>query len=650
MGFFNPLFLLAGAAVLVPVLLHLFHRQESKTFDFPAIRYLLRTERDHARQIRTQQLLLLLLRAAVVLVVALLGARVHLPGQGGSHDPTALALVLDNSMSSTLVEDGRRTLDELKAVARASVEAAGPDDAIWVVRAGAPWLPAAPGGAGEALRAIAETGASHARGDLTRAVERARALVRQSDLAHREVHVFTDLQATAFSDPPPGGEDDVAVLVFAQPTAFRENRGVASVRVGGGMSPLAGRPTEVDVALAGGRAGDTVGVRLYVDGALRAAATSTPGAVVRLPLGVFPPGRIQGRVEIDPDPLAADDRRHFSVAVRDPEPVALVGPAPLFLREALAVLAESERVTLEALGRARTVIGVGGEGVEGRGLGGAAIVVPSADPALLPALNRRLAAAGIPFRYEAGSGSGARIARSEIGVPIEGVVVRRHFSILPAGAPAAGEPRGANEARGGEGAAALVELSTGEPWIQVGSDESGSYVLFASPLDQRSSGVPVSEAMIPLVEWAVERGAAARPVAGPILAGSSLPLPAQATAVATPDGVEHAADPGRPFLATAATGVYRILAGDSVIERIPVNAPAAETDLAPAAAAEASRALGGATVVTDDASEWPSRIFRSSRGVEPWRALAILLLVLLVAETAVAASRPLRSRRPGAVS
>ena len=81
MGFLNPLFLLAGAVVLVPIFLHLFYRQESKTFTFPAIRHLLRTERDHARQIRTQQLLLLLLRAAIVILLVLLGARIHFPAR-----------------------------------------------------------------------------------------------------------------------------------------------------------------------------------------------------------------------------------------------------------------------------------------------------------------------------------------------------------------------------------------------------------------------------------------------------------------------------------------------------------------------------------------------------------------------------------------
>ncbi|MCY4573283.1 MAG: VWA domain-containing protein, partial [Gemmatimonadetes bacterium] len=197
MGFLNPLFLLAGAAVLVPIILHLFYRQESKIFTFPAIRYLLRTEREHARQIRTQQLLLLLLRAAIVVLLVLLGARIHTPGAGGSHDPTALALVIDNSLSTTIIQDGSRLLDTLKAVARQSVANASHDDVIWVVRAGTPWEPAVPGGVPQARSAIDATLPAHTFGDLGRAIERARALVGQSELPDREVHVFTDLQATA---------------------------------------------------------------------------------------------------------------------------------------------------------------------------------------------------------------------------------------------------------------------------------------------------------------------------------------------------------------------------------------------------------------------------------------------------------------------
>ena len=62
MGALTPLFLTAAVAVGVPIFLHLFQRHETRRVSFPALRYLERTEREHARRIRFRQLLLLLLR------------------------------------------------------------------------------------------------------------------------------------------------------------------------------------------------------------------------------------------------------------------------------------------------------------------------------------------------------------------------------------------------------------------------------------------------------------------------------------------------------------------------------------------------------------------------------------------------------------
>ncbi|MGI9626539.1 MAG: vWA domain-containing protein, partial [Longimicrobiales bacterium] len=302
MGFLNPLFLLAGGLILVPLFLHYFYRQESKTFHFPAIRYLLRTERDHARQIRTQQLLLLLLRIAIVLLLVLLGARMHFPGPGGAHEPTALALVIDNSMSATLIEDGERRLERLKEVARESARGAGHDDVIWVISAGTHWITATPGSGADALARIDETEASHGAGDLGAALERALALVGQSDLAAQEVHLFTDLQASGFPQSAVG-DADIPVVVFGLDAAGAINRSVKSVTVGGGLPPLANRRSEAVVETTGAEDGDTIGVRLYIEGQVRAATQAPAGSTVRLPLGPLPPGRVEGFVEVDPDPL-----------------------------------------------------------------------------------------------------------------------------------------------------------------------------------------------------------------------------------------------------------------------------------------------------------------------------------------------------------
>lgn len=650
MGFLNPLFLLAGAAVLVPLILHLFYRQESKTFTFPAIRYLLRTEKDHARQIRTQQLLLLLVRVATVLLLVILGARIHLPGPGGSHDPTALALVLDNSLSATIIEDGRRRLDTLKAVARMSVEAASYDDVIWVVRAGSPWEVAVPAGASGAALAIEETNPSHARGDLSHAIARARALVAQSDLPRREVHVFTDLQATAFSEPA-GGNEDIPVIVFAAPSDELPNRGIGEVSIGGGLPPLQGRRTEAAVSISGGSAGDTVGVRLYVGDQVRAAATAPPGATVRLPLGPFPSGRVDGYAEIDPDPLTGDDRHFFSFVVRDPTPVAAVGPLPFLLAEALAVLEESERISLGGVGRAATLVSLGGEGLERRAASQSALVIPLADPARLPAVNRRLAEAGIPFRYQPGPDEGARVAQSDLPLDLEGLDVRRFYRIVstdgsPGTGPAGNGGGRADPRPGGAGSMAL--LSTGDPWLLAGTAATGPYILLASPMDEQATSLPVSAAMIPLLEWAIERRFEDAATGSAVTAGMSFRPSPTASAVRGPDGTVLRVDGDQPFLETATAGIYQVLAGDSVLESVPVNPPAAEGVLAPASRDEVRRIVRGVDDIVDNASAWPRHIFRAGRGPEPWRPLAAIILALLVVETVLAASRALRTRQPGA--
>lgn len=709
MGFLNPVFLLAGLAVAVPVFLHLFYRRESKTFTFPAIRYLLRTERERARQIRTQQVLLLLLRAAVVAVVVLMGARAHFPGPGRSHEATALAVVIDNSASATVIEDGRRRLDVLKEVARRSAEGAGPDDVIWVIRAGTPWQAATPGNATQAMAAIDETGPSHGRGELLRAVARARALVAQSDLPAREVHLITDLQATAFagdgreygdvggygdsggpgdsrgpsdaadsdgsdgpgdSDGPAdsGGSDDsggsgdsaesVPVVVFGAPAAGVTNRGIGSVVFGGGLVPLAGRRTETAVSVAGGAPDDTVGVRLYVDGLVRGAARAPAGATVRVPAGPFSVGRVEGWAEIDPDPLTADDRRYFSFAVRDPTPVAVLGDAPIFVRTAAAVLAESGRIALESGARTATLVSAGGEGLDGRTRDQAVIAYPVADAVRLPALNRRLADAGIPFRYlDRGSG-GSRVTSASLPVEVEGLDVARYFVVEPTGAlrgpasparqsAALRQTRTASAgALRGPASPVVAELANGDPWLLAGAAPTGPYVLVASPLDEASSGLPVSAAMVPLLEWAVDRWSGAGAGVAAISAGDPIRPPPTATAVRDPNGVEHPVDGDQPFPATAVAGLYRALAGDSVLETFAVNAPAAETDLAPLDRESLRQALPGAVAVVSDPESWPDAIFRAGRGPEPWRTLAVLLLALLVVESGVAASTRVFSR-PG---
>jgi len=135
--FLHPLALLGLAAAAIPALLHLLERRTPPEAEFPPLRYLRDAERQSARRLRLRHLLLLILRTALVAVIVLAAARPILPtgggggsgtGSGAVHAPTALAVVLDNSLSASAVVDGRPVLDRLKALARASLAQAAPGD------------------------------------------------------------------------------------------------------------------------------------------------------------------------------------------------------------------------------------------------------------------------------------------------------------------------------------------------------------------------------------------------------------------------------------------------------------------------------------------------------------------------------------------
>lgn len=630
MGFLSPLVLLAGAAILVPVLLHLFHRRVRRRVAFPALRYLRRTEREHARRIRARQLLLLLLRVAAILLLVLAGARLYLRGEGEAHDPTALAVVMDNSMSTGVVDGDVQALDRLAAVALGGLSRATSEDRIWVLRAAEPWDVAVPTGPDGARTRIRETELTDAASDLPAVLARARTLVRDAGLPAREVHLLSDLQATAFADTAATDGDGIPVFVLVPEGAPSANHSVGAVEVGSGLAPLAGRPTEVTarVESSGGDASEEVGavaLRVVIDGRTRAATTARPGASAVLEVGPFEAGTVSGHVETDPDALRADDRRYFTFRVRPPPAVAVRGAPSFFLEQALRVLEDRERIRRADTG-AHVLVAT-----EGRGLDGAdgtlpALVVPPSDPALLPALNRRLASAGIPWRYAPGRSAG-ETAPAEVRIPVDldDVRVRRAYRLEPLESPSA-PPR------------VLVRLATGAPWLVSGRGRRAPYLLFASPLDQDATTLPVSAAMIPLLQWSLERWPGGGGGDTDALAGRPLSLPGTATGVRSPDGTLHPVDGTLTLRTTGLAGIYRILRGDTVLEEVAVNPPPHESRLERLDPDALGERVGGELTTVRDSAEWAGAVFASRQGPELWRPLLLAALIILVMESWLAAS------------
>ena len=222
-GFLTPLWLLAGLAAAIPLLIHLLRRRIGTRVEFPAVRYLARAEREHSRKLKLRNLLLMLLRVFTVLAIVLAAARPVLRAAGTGHAPTALALVIDNGLSSSLVSSGEPVLGSLKDRAREVVGRANAEDKLWLLTADGA---VAGGTRGTILDAIDRLEPLAGAGAHASALAAAAALVRHDARQEHEIALFTDAQATSWRSPVTLG--DLRLRVFVPSTPPSRNRGVSS--------------------------------------------------------------------------------------------------------------------------------------------------------------------------------------------------------------------------------------------------------------------------------------------------------------------------------------------------------------------------------------------------------------------------------------
>ena len=591
MSFLHPLALLGLAAAALPALLHLLHRRTPPELEFPAVRYLSDAERRSARRLRLRHLLLLLLRTALIVAVVLAAARPLVSTRGGGgvggggrvHAPTALVVVLDNSLSAGAVVDGRPVLDRLKVAARAVLGRLAPADRCWLVLADG----VARAGTPEALlSAVDSAGIDPRRLDLVAAVARAVTLVDAEPLSAREVHVVSDLQRTALTGTvrPTRG---VRIIALAAAGVAPPNRGIAAVRA-----------TERAVAITiGGTPGAPAGpVTLRLRGREVGRALAAPQTTVTLLLPPSLPGWWVGEAELAPDELRADDRRQFVWRVAPPARVSAGPTIGAFLSAALAVLTEGGRVTVgsspASAGAPEVTFGerpgTGGGG-EGRS---ASVVIPPADAALLGQANRALAAHGVAWRFAA-PGTPGPLASVTI-TTLAGVQVTRRYRLEGVGT-------------GGTDRAAVLATVNGEPWLV----RAGAVILVGSRLDTAWTALPATPVFVPFVDALANR----------LSRGEA-------------DIAEAEGAPRVVFTLRGGAGGGSVGGGADTVGATVYGPDPRESDLTPASGALARRVLGGAEVLSD--ADFAGAAFAGTRRADASGVLLVLALFLASAELGVA--------------
>lgn len=594
----SPLWLALSAAALIPLLLHLRRRPQGRVVEFPAVRYLARATRDHERSLRARNSLLALLRMLLVLLLALAAAR-PLARTGTGHGPAAVAIVLDNSLSTSVVTGGHRVLDEEKAAARALLAAATPDDRLWLVTVDGGVM----GGDAPALRAAIDTlSAFPGAGDIDRALHTASARVRGVSGATPVVAVFTDAQASTWRTVA-GVVPDV---VFSPAGAPPANRALA------GADPRPARWSGrgvVRIAIRGASTGDTVPVRLEIGGRTLGRGVVVPDASgdggTDLVVAAPPQGWAAGRAVLPPDELTADDARWF--ASWNAPPPRVTSRAGAFADRAVDAL-----ISAGVVAAGREVSIASADAIVAR----PTLAIAPLDPVRIGAANRALDRAGIPWRLGAERREPAR-ARGD---GLAAVDVRRRYALTATAAAPAD----------------TLATVGGEPWIVAGD----GYVLVASALDTAATTLPATAEFVPwLARTLSERLAGGGRPAASVAPGRAIALPAGVDGVEAPDGETLATtDSLRPSRA----GVYFWTRGGARVGAVVVNGEVEESVLQRMGDDEMRQRLRPAAV-THDAGAAVERAWRGASRRPLGTVLLAAVVAVLLVETLVAAA-PARAR------
>ncbi len=690
-SFLAPVFAGALAAIAIPLLVHLVHKERNEAIRFPSLMFLQRTPYQHASRQRIRDWLLF---AARCLIIALLAAAFMRPVLAPSAVASAAAaggrevvVLLDRSLS---MRHGERWAAAQRAVReRFGVLATG--DRLTLVpfdtRASAVNVASSDV---TALRAALDTikpGDAGTR--LAPAVALARRILASSRLPRKEVVFVSDFQRSAWDL-----DDDVAmpagttiVPVDVGGDAVRD-RSVRSVEVRRDATALDRRVVVSARVINVGPAVKGVGARLEVNGrAVETRRLDLPenggGAIAFAPVAVAGDG-MPARVVIDPDAFTADDAFHFLLRRAPSVGVLLVdhseAPAEraIFVSRALAIgdqpafdvrSVRSGRATPGDLA-GRQLVFLNDAGIP-PGIGaGRLLSFVRGGGGVLDALGERTSGRGWPADASAllPGGVGAPVDRLGERGAVIGYVDGTHPALALFSGARSGDLSAARVfryrpldvqdgvlARFDDGGVALAEHRVGR----------GRIVTWASSFDGMWNDLPRQAVFLPFLHQLSQYAATYRPSRSSFAVGESVSLDDAATgagdsaaavqrfSVRTPDGGrESVGGPGAPpALELRQAGWYEARRSGAPNERprlLAANPAAAELDVAtfdPMRLMHALDPVGGGAV-SDTTADPVQRLVERERQQSMWWYLLVVSALVLLAEGVLASRVTQRRLQP----
>ncbi len=667
-GFLVPAFLAGLAALAIPILMHLRHRDKDRPYRFPSLMFLEQLPIRTSQRQRITDWPLLLLRALAVALLVFAFSRPMFTERniaGGDTRRRAVVLVVDRSMSMGYDKVWPRALDSARAV----INALGAGDRVGVVAYddASEVLQRLTDDKSEALAAVS-TLSPRGRGTrMASALRTARQMLLDAPFAAAEIVVISDLQRSGSTgiaglDLPAG----VRLRSIPVGSAERANSAVRVIEArrvrDGARSLLAVKARVLSHELPAARA---TNARLTVNG--RDAATSDVSltqegeTVVTFAPVPAPDDAVSLIVALDNDALPADDTLHAVVPRDDAVRVALVSGSAgssgeaMFLERALAIGAAPaiaiDRVASPPLSRealARTSLVLFWDMLPTQSAVAALEEYMRTGGGVIIAAGSRLGAQrgdALPMLPVSMGGLADRL--TDRGGTLRDVRIEHPlFAPFREVPDALGAVRFLRYPRIDLGSSAAVDVlarfDDGLPAVMEQRIGEGRLVILAVPLDAQRSDFPLQPAYLPFVRQMVlhTSGRDAVPLWRTTGESWSLAQAVKDPVVRSPDGtlLRPRADSLGSAVPLADAGLYEafaVSATGSAVGRVAVNAPPGESELVPMDTTELLLGVRDAEPGAM-ASNAPPTNAELERRQSPWRILLMLVALALVAETFMA--------------
>jgi hypothetical protein len=340
--FANPWMLLGLAAAGLPLIIHLISRQRARKLPFSTLRFLLQTDRKTARKHKLVDLLVLLLRTALLLFLALALSRPFFQPHREAGDltpgPTAWAIVLDDSYSMGLIDEGLSVHAQAIAAVTDLLKAIPEGDEIRILPTSGRSIEGLDSATFQKDRLIDTLqrieAPSYSDASAGAAVERGLQFLEGAKQNNRALVLVSDFQESALRDALAALSEEDADrklpplywLDVGQPDTA--NTAIESLRVQQSL-PFVGLPMDIRAGLANyGDSPDEQTASLWIDD--RKVETQSvdiaPGSMTEAVFRHVPveAGNMAGEVRLEGDALPADNRRYFTWFVTPRIRIALI--------------------------------------------------------------------------------------------------------------------------------------------------------------------------------------------------------------------------------------------------------------------------------------------------------------------------------------